>query len=99
MTTQPPPSIKIPQWTISIAMMALSVGGSVLTSNTVRTTGLDTVAQETAALAQRVDRLAASDADRAREQAVLSERLDSIQSLLVEVRSDVRQLAGLAPTR
>jgi len=30
---------------------------------------------------------------------VLSERLDSIQSLLVEVRSDVRQLARLAPTR
>ena len=99
MTTQPPPSIKIPQWTISIAMMALSVGGSVLTSNTVTTTRLDTVAQETATLAQRVDRLAASDPDRAREQAVLSERLDSIQSLLVEVRSDVRQLARLAPTR
>jgi hypothetical protein len=99
MTTQPPPSIKIPQWTISLIVMALSVGGSVLTSNTVTTTRLDTVAQETAALAQRVDRLATSDADRAREQAVLSERLDSIQSLLVEVRSDVRQLARLAPTR
>ena len=99
MTTQPPPSIKIPQWTISIVMMVLSVAGSVLTSSTVTSTRLDIVAQETAALAQRVDRLAASDADRAREQAVLSERLDSIQSLLVEVRSDVRQLARLAPTR
>jgi hypothetical protein len=98
-TTQPPPSIKVPQWTISIIVMLMSVGGSVLTSNTVTTTRLDTVAQETAALSQRVDRLAASDADRAREQAVLSERLDSIQSLLVEVRSDVRQLARLAPTR
>ena len=99
MTTQSPPSIRISQWTISIIVMLLSVGGSVLTSNTVTTTRLDTVAQETAALAQRVDRLAVADADRAREQAVLSERLDSIQSLLVEVRSDVRQLARLAPTR
>ena len=99
MTTQPPPSIKVPQWTLGILVTLLSVGGSALATLAVTTAEVESVAQETAALAQRVDRLAASDADRAREQAVLSERLDSIQSLLVEVRSDVRQLARLAPTR
>lgn len=97
MTTTPPPSIKIPQWTLGLLVTVISVGGSALATLTVTTAKVESVAQETAALAQRVDRLAVADADRAREQAVLAERLDSIQALLVEVRSDVRQLARLAP--
>ena len=97
MTTQPPPSIKIPQWTLGIFVTLISVGGSALATLAVTTAEVESVARETAALAQRVDRLAEADANRAREQAVLAERLDSIQALLVEVRSDVRQLARLTP--
>lgn len=97
MTTQPPPSIRIPQWTLGILVTLLSVGGSALATLAVTTAEVESVARETAALAQRVDRLAEADANRAREQAVLAERLDSIQALLVEVRSDVRQLARLTP--
>jgi hypothetical protein len=96
-TTQPPPSIRIPQWTLGILVTLLSVGGSALATLAVTTAEVESVARETAALAQRVDRLAEADANRAREQAVLAERLDSIQALLVEVRSDVRQLARLTP--
>jgi hypothetical protein len=97
MTTQPPPSIKVPQWTLGILVTLISVGGSALATLAVTTAEVESVARETAALAQRVDRLAEADANRAREQAVLAERLDSIQALLVEVRSDVRQLARLTP--
>lgn len=97
MTTQPPPSVKIPQWTLGILVTLISVGGSALATLAVTTAEVESVARETAALAQRVDRLAEADANRAREQAVLAERLDSIQALLVEVRSDVRQLARLTP--
>lgn len=97
MTTQPPPSIRIPQWTLGILVTLISVGGSALATLAVTTAEVESVARETAALAQRVDRLAEADANRAREQAVLAERLDSIQALLVEVRSDVRQLARLTP--
>jgi len=96
-TTQPPPSIRIPQWTLGILVTLISVGGSALATLAVTTAEVESVARETAALAQRVDRLAEADANRAREQAVLAERLDSIQALLVEVRSDVRQLARLTP--
>jgi outer membrane murein-binding lipoprotein Lpp len=96
-TTQPPPSIKIPQWTLGLLVTVISVGGSALATLTVTTAKVESVAQETAALAERVDRLTEADANRAREQAVLAERLESIQTLLVEVRSDVRQLARLAP--
>jgi hypothetical protein len=97
MTTQPPPSIKVPQWTLGILVTLISVGGSALATLAVTTAEVESVARETAALAQRVDRLTEADANRAREQAVLAERLDSIQALLVEVRSDVRQLARLTP--
>ena len=97
MTTQPPPSIKVPQWTLGVLVTLISVGGSALATLAVTTAEVESVARETAALAQRVDRLTEADANRAREQAVLAERLDSIQALLVEVRSDVRQLARLTP--
>ena len=97
MTTQPPPSIKVPQWTLGLLVTLISVGGSALATLAVTTAEVESVARETAALAQRVDRLTEADANRAREQAVLAERLDSIQALLVEVRSDVRQLARLTP--
>lgn len=92
-----PPSIRLPQWVLGIAVSVVSVGGSAIATLAVTSAEIEGLHADVAAAEQRIDRLVIADADRAREQAVLAERLESIQSLLVEVRSDVRQLARQSP--
>lgn len=92
-----PPSVRIPQWLLGLAVSALSIGGSAIATVAVTSAEVEGLRADVTAAEARIDRLVAADADRAREQAVLAERLESIQSLLVEVRSDVRQLARQSP--
>lgn len=83
---------RLPQWALALAVTVVSLGGSAFATLTLTASEASANAQRIDLLEAKIENLSTENASRARESAVLLERMDSFQVLLVEVRSDVREL-------